>query len=196
MFDIEHRANYDPTLVFQRAHGQQEFEHREQMLRLELQRPSSEKAIQTRGPTLGFEGNLPTSQGTVVSKDISKSENAGPERGKSGAPYLRFTYTIEVHNAVSTRDYHSSSFCLSSPVTPILPQTTDSHYTIFIKYQSHCYYPYNKHALLMDDGERASGVSAQRHVRAGCSGFAPWRTGKVMDQHKVGFPLVFYQSKG
>ena len=184
MLDIEHRANFGATLVFQRAHGQQEFEHREQMLRLELQRPSSEKAIQTRGPTLGLEGNLPTSQGTVASKDISKSENAGPERGKSGAPYLRFTYTIEVHNAVSTRDYHSSSFCLSSPVTPILP------HIITIKHQSHCDYPYNKHAFLMNDGERASGVSAQRHVRAGCSGFTPWRTGEVMDQHKVGLPMV------
>ena len=78
MLDVEHLANYNASLVLQRAHDQQEFEHRERMLRLEFQRPSSEKATQTRESTPGSEDNQPRSEGTVASEDILESENPEP----------------------------------------------------------------------------------------------------------------------
>ena len=71
MLDIEHRANYNASLVLQRAHDQQELEHRERMLRLEIQRTSSEKATQT-------EDNQPGNEGALGSEDNLGSEKAGP----------------------------------------------------------------------------------------------------------------------
>ena len=78
MLDIEHRACYNASLALQRAHDEQEFQHRQRMLRLELQRPSSEKATQTRDSSPGSENNQSRDEGIVEIEETLRSQNAGP----------------------------------------------------------------------------------------------------------------------
>lgn len=78
MLDIEHRAYYNASLALQQAHDEQEFQHRQRMLRLEIRRPSSEKATQTRDSPPRSEDNQSRDEGIVGFGETLESQNAGP----------------------------------------------------------------------------------------------------------------------
>ena len=78
MLDIQHRANHNASLALQRAHDEQEFQHRQRMLRLEIQRPSSEKATQTRDSSPRSEDNQSRDEGIVEFEETLGSQNEGP----------------------------------------------------------------------------------------------------------------------
>ena len=87
MLDIEHRAYYDASLALQRAHDEQEFLHRQRMLRLGLQRPSSEKATQTRDSSPRSEDNQSRDEGIVEFEETLGSQStrlAGAGIGEFG----------------------------------------------------------------------------------------------------------------